>query len=81
MQHSGDGGNWGPISFHVCKDGPLGTSIDTLEMMRCDGLPWTAKTGRKRQVEPVERVELVEPTGTGRNSPRKGCEPTKYEDI
>jgi len=61
------------VDLGICKDRALGTCH-----WRCDGSPWAVKTGRKRQ---VERVELVEPTGTGRNSPRKACEPTKYEDI
>jgi hypothetical protein len=48
---------------------------------RYDRSPWALKTGRKRQVELVERVELVEPMGTCKKSPRKGYEPTQYEDI
>ena len=64
------------VDLGICKDRALGTCH-----WRCDGSPWAVKTGRKGRVERAERVELVEPTGTGRNSPRKGCEPTKYEDI
>ena len=64
------------VDLGICKDRALGTCH-----WRCDGSPWAVKTGRKGRVERAERVELVEPMGTGRNSPRKGCEPTKYEDI
>ena len=39
---------------------------------------WSDRPGRSKQAEKL--VELVEP-GTGRNSPRKECELTKYEDI